>query len=195
MDTKRIKERVFGPLLRMKDREILESIGRGDEKALEYLYEKYYRMMVKMVLENSGTEDEAKDIYQEALLVFWQKAASRNLVLTSKISTYLYSICQNLWRKELEKKKRHSHEEVDGEEFQQHDEKEKLRIVLECMDELGDVCRNILMYYYFDGLSMGDISKKMNFANTDTAKTKKYKCKMKLDTLIKKKYTTSDFFD
>ena len=86
----------------MKDREILERIGQGEEKALDYLYQKYYRMMVKMVVDNSGTEEEAKDIYQEALLAFWQKAASRKLVLTSKISTYLYSICKNLWRKELD---------------------------------------------------------------------------------------------
>lgn len=179
----------------MTDQEILERIGRGDERVLEKLYKQHYRMMVKMVLDNSGTEDEAKDIYQEALVVFWQKAASRQLVLTSKISTYLYSICQNLWRKELDKKRRHTHEEVDGEVFQRHDEKERLKIVMECMDELGDVCRKILMYYYFDGLSMGDICEKLGFANTDTAKTKKYKCKKKLDELIKAKYTTSDFFD
>jgi hypothetical protein len=42
---------------------------------------------------------------------------------------------------------------------------------------------------------MADISKKMKFANTDTAKTKKYKCKKKLDELIKKRYSTMDFFD
>jgi RNA polymerase sigma factor (sigma-70 family) len=179
----------------MKDKEILDRIGRGDEKVLEHLYSKHYRMMVRMVQQNSGTEEEAKDIYQEALISFWQKAASRKLVLTSKISTYLYSICQNLWRKELDKKRRFSDEEVDKEEFQDYEEQERLRIVKECLDELGDVCRKILTYYYFDGMSMTDISKKLNFSSTDTAKTKKYKCKKKLDTLIKKKYTISDFFD
>jgi hypothetical protein len=53
----------------------------------------------------------------------------------------------------------------------------------------------LLTYHYFDGMSMTDISKKLNFANTDTAKTKKYKCKKKLDSLIKKRYTIQDFFD
>ena len=65
----------------------------------------------------------------------------------------------------------------------------------ECVGEMGDVCRKILTYYYFDGLSMTDISKKLKFANTDTTKTKKYKCKKKLDALIKGKYSTLDFFD
>ena len=179
----------------MKDREILERIGKGDEKALDYLYQKYYRLIVKMVVDNSGSEDEAKDVYQEALLAFWQKAASRKLVLTSKISTYIYSICKNLWRKELEKKKRHLYEEVDGEVYQTYEQAEKSRIVMECIDELGDACKKILTYYYYDGLSMSDISKKLKFANTDTAKTKKYKCKKKLDVLIRQKYSTLDFFD
>ncbi len=179
----------------MKDSEILERISRGDERILDHLYKKYYQMMVRIVLSNSGTEEEAKDVYQEALLIFWQKAASGQLVLTSKISTYLYSICLNQWRRELDRKSRFSGEEADGEEFQDHEEKERLKIVKACIEELSDVCKNILMYYYFDGLSMQDIAEKMYFANTNTAKTKKYKCKKKLDSLIKSRYSTEDFFD
>ena len=146
-------------------------------------------------MKNNGTLDEAKDVYQEALVVFWQKAASGKLVLTSKISTFLYSICLNQWRKELDRKSRLSSEEVDKEEYQSHDEQERYKIVMQCISELGETCKRILTYYYFDGLNMSDIAEKMNFANTDTAKTKKYKCKKKLDSLIKERYTTTDFFD
>ena len=60
----------------MKDSEVLDRIARGDESALEFLYKKYYRMMTKMVISNNGTEDEARDIYQDALIVFWEKARS-----------------------------------------------------------------------------------------------------------------------
>lgn len=179
----------------MKDSVVLERLSKGDEKALDYLYKKHYRMMTKIVLSNSGTEQEAMDIYQDALLVLWQKAVRGNLVLTSKISTYLYSICMNLWRKELDRKSKLSNEVKDGEIYQNHDSEEKVRIVRECIEELGDTCRKILTYHYFDGMSMPDIVKKMKFANTDTAKTKKYKCKKRLDNLIRSKYTTGDFFD
>ena len=178
----------------MKDSDILDRIKRGDEAALEYLYKKYYRMMTKIVLSNNGSEEEAKDVYQEALLAFWQKAASGKLVLTSKISTYLYSICLNQWRKELDRKSKLTNEEVDGEEYQGHDQEERYRLVMDCIEELGDTCRKILTYYYFDGLSMTDIAEKLEFANTDTAKTKKYKCKKKLDSIIKERYSEKDFF-
>ncbi|MEQ8715321.1 MAG: RNA polymerase sigma factor [Cyclobacteriaceae bacterium] len=180
----------------MKDSEILTRISKGDEKTLDYLYKKYYRMMTRIVLSNNGTEDEAKDIYQEALLAFWQKAISGKLVLTSKISTFIYSICLNLWRKELDRKGRFSDEEMKDEGIHpEHDKNEKVRIINECINELGDTCRKILTYYYFDGMSMTDIAEKLGFANTDTAKTKKYKCKKKLDSLVKSKYSASDFLD
>ncbi|MEM9897645.1 MAG: RNA polymerase sigma factor [Bacteroidota bacterium] len=179
----------------MKDNEILERIAIGEENVLDYLYKKHFKMMANLVLKNNGTEEEAKDVFQEALLAFWQKASSGKLILTSKISTYLYSICLNQWRKELDRKSRLSSEEVDDAVFQPHEEIEKRRIIRRCIDELGDVCRRVLTYYYFDGLNMPEIAKRLDFANPDTAKTKKYKCKKKLDSLIKSKYTTQDFFD
>jgi len=60
---------------------------------------------------------------------------------------------------------------------------------------LGDTCRKVLSYYYFDGMSMQEIADRVGFANTDTAKTKKYKCKKKLDELIKTAYSAHDFLD
>ncbi|MFY0601224.1 MAG: sigma-70 family RNA polymerase sigma factor [Cyclobacteriaceae bacterium] len=179
----------------MKDSEILDRISKGDEGALDYLYKKHFRMMSNIVLKNSGTEEEAKDVYQEALMVFWQKASQGKLVLTSKISTYLYSICLNQWRKELDRKSKLSNEEVDGEQYQDLEKKENAKIINQCIEDLGETCRKILTYYYFDGLNMTEIAKRLNFANTDTAKTKKYKCKKKLDALVQERYTKSDFFD
>lgn len=179
----------------MNEKEVFERICSGDEGALDLLYKKYYRMMTKMVLSNSGTEQDAKDIYQEALIVFWQKAVSGNLVLTSKMSTYLYSICLNLWRKELDRRSRLSREEKDSPQFQDHETEERVKIINECVNELGDTCRRVLTYYYFDRMSMAEIAERLGFANTNTAKTKKYKCKKKLDELVRAKYSEQDFLD
>ena len=179
----------------MKDSVILEKISRGDEKALDYLYRKYYRMMTNAIIKNSGSEQEAKDIYQDALIVFWQKVISNQLTLTSKISTYLYSVCLNLWRKELERKSRLSYEEHDSAEYMNDEAEERKTIIHHCINQLGGTCQKILTYYYFDDMSMQEIANKLGFATTETAKTKKYKCKKRLDHLIKAKYSASDFLD
>lgn len=187
--------RVLKSSLEMDEKEVFERIKNGDEKALEFIYKKYYRMMTKLVVTNSGTEEEARDVYQDALVVFWQKARSGNLVMTAKISTYIYSICQNLWRKELDRKKRLSNEEKDSAQSMDLDAPERNKIVAQCLNQLGETCRKVLMYYYFDEMSMQEIAEKLGFANTDTAKTKKYKCKQKLDELIKSQYSERDFLD
>lgn len=179
----------------MDDKEILARMKSGDESALEYLYRKHYKMMLRMIVKNSGTEDEAKDIFQDALIVFWEKVVADRLVLTSKISTFLYSICQNLWRKELDRKGRHTTEVVDRADPEDVDREERIAIVNRCIQELGESCRNILTYYYFDKFSMQEIAEKMGFANADTAKSKKYKCKQELDNKIKTVYNASDFMD
>jgi RNA polymerase sigma factor (sigma-70 family) len=179
----------------MNEKEIFDRICRGDEKALEVLYKKYYRMMTKMVINNSGTEEEAMDIYQDALVVFWQKATSGKLVLTAKISTFIYSICQNLWRKELERKRRLAYEAKDSAISMDFETDEKARNIRKCIDGLDETCKKVLMFYYFDGLGMQEIADKLGFANTDTAKTKKYKCKKKLDELVKSRFTEKDFLD
>jgi RNA polymerase sigma factor (sigma-70 family) len=179
----------------MNEKEIFERIRKGDEKALEFIYKKYYRMMTKLVITNSGTEEEARDVYQDALVVFWQKARSGNLVLTSKMSTFIYSVCQNLWRKELDRKKRMSNEEKDSSVSLDLDAPEREKIIAKCLEQLGETCRKVLMYYYFDEMSMQEIANKLGFANTDTAKTKKYKCKQKLDELVKSQYSERDFLD
>jgi RNA polymerase sigma factor (sigma-70 family) len=179
----------------MKDEEVLERIRKGDETALQYLYKKHYRMILHLVTKNSGNEVEAQDIFQDALVLFWEKAQSPKFQLTAKITTFLYSICQNLWRKELSKKQRISFEEKDEAIIEDWEQNERIQAMHTCMSKLGETCKKILQLYYFDNLSMQDIAEKLGLANADTAKSKKYKCKKELDDLIKKHFKATDFLD
>ena len=88
-----------------------------------------------------------------------------------------------------------SHEQKDGVQPDKFEENERANLINNCLNELGDTCKRILYYFYYDELSMEDIAEKMGFANADTAKTKKYKCKKELDKLVKSKYSTQDFLD
>jgi RNA polymerase sigma factor (sigma-70 family) len=179
----------------MRDEEVIEKIKKGDESAIAFLYQKHYRMMVNLVTKNSGEEDEAKDVYQDALIVFWEKVVSGDLVMTSKISTYLYSIVNNLWRKELNRKSKTSKEEADQPVYSNEDANEQIKAIRLCISKLGETCQKVLQMYYFDRMSMIEIAEKLNFSNADTAKTKKYKCKKELDVMVLSKYKASDFLD
>jgi RNA polymerase sigma factor (sigma-70 family) len=180
----------------MRDEEVIEKIKKGDQSAIEFLYTKHYRMMVNVVTKNNGSEDDAKDVYQDALIVFWEKVASGEFVLSSKISTYLYSIVSNLWKKEWNRKlKTVSDDNVDVPVNMLQNSNEQVDAILNCISKLSETCQKVLTMYYFDRLSMGEIADKLDFSSADTAKTKKYKCKKELDSLVTSMYSASDFLD
>jgi RNA polymerase sigma factor (sigma-70 family) len=180
----------------MRDEVVIEKIKKGDQTAVEYLYKQYYRMMVNFVLKNNGTEEEAKDVYQDALIVFWEKVASGDFVLSSKISTYLYSVTSNLWRKELVRKGRLvSNDDSDIAVNLHFGENEQVKAIHKCIAKLSETCQKVLSLYYFDRSSMAEIAEKLDFASSDTAKTKKYKCKKELDSMVLSMYKASDFLD
>jgi RNA polymerase sigma factor (sigma-70 family) len=180
----------------MKDEVVIDKIKKGDETALEFLYKKHYKMMLNMVQKNNGTEDEAKDVYQDALIVFWEKVASGDFILTSKISTYLYSVCTNLWRKELARKKKLTSDEGNEATITMNfEQNEQIKAIQTCISRLSDTCQKVLTMYYFEKTSMNEIALQLGFSNSDTAKTKKYKCKKELDALVLGTYKASDFLD
>jgi len=85
--------------------EIIEGIQNRDTNVLDYVYENFFYQIKVFISKNSGSDEDAQDIYQDAILVIYQKIMRENLTLNSSFSTYLYSVCRLLWLKQLEQKK------------------------------------------------------------------------------------------
>jgi RNA polymerase sigma factor (sigma-70 family) len=180
-----------------KDQQWLERLQSGDQEVLVLLYKRNHSMIRSYVLKNQGRDEDAEDLLQDALIVLWQKAQQGNFVLSSKLSTYIMAVCKNLWLKRLGKQQRMEGEDkilphlhVITDNFSENSDFKHLQ---KAMDEIGETCKKLLMLFYFDGNDMEQIAKKMQFANADTAKAKKYQCFKKLETLIKSRFTKSDF--
>lgn len=63
-------------------------------------------MIRKLVTQNSGTEPDAEDLMQRALLAIYERLYKEpDFQLKSKFSTFLYGVARNLWLKEIRKKK------------------------------------------------------------------------------------------
>ena len=177
----------------ISDEQILNSIRKGDDSVLSYLYEKNVRMIMKYIVQNNGNEADAMIILQDALVIFWEKARKKDFVLRSKISTYLYSVARKKWLQELTYRKKHT----TLEQFHDNpgdsngiddtvEENELAGIVKKCMSQLSEICQQILTAFYYDEKSMQEISKSLGLANQDVAKSKKYQCKKELERLVKK---------
>lgn len=99
-----------------EDKKIIDQVLCGNEFALKRIYKEHYPKVQHLVLQNSGDEDDAKDLYQDAFVVFYQKISEEGFELTSSIGTFIYSISKNLWLKQLRVFSKHTTLRLENEE-------------------------------------------------------------------------------
>jgi DNA-directed RNA polymerase specialized sigma24 family protein len=76
------------------DNEVVFGILNDSENILKRVYVAYFPMVLQLIINNNGTADDAKDIYQEAIIVLYNKVKSGKFELSSKLKTFLYSVCR-----------------------------------------------------------------------------------------------------
>jgi len=178
---------------RKKDAMVIEKIKSGDDRQLASIYEEYRSEFIFWITKHYHCSmDEAKDVYQFSILTFYENIISNRLVeLKSSVKTYLFAIGKN---KILEKRKDDRRMvqivddpvlEVDELEKEEILEKEtNLQLVEKCLEQLGDPCKSLLELYYYNRMSMEEITETLNYKNANTAKNLKYKCMNRLKRLF-----------
>jgi RNA polymerase sigma factor (sigma-70 family) len=172
----------------MKDSLIINELRNGNTKVFSLIYNSY-PLIENYILKNNGSKDDAKDIFQNALIVFYQKAKAPEFELTAKLSTYLFAICKNNWLKVLRKKKSTSElneetHQISIEEQHQVNETRIINTIQEKLKELGDPCKSLIVFHEFHKMKWEIIAKKMNYATAHAARNQKYKCLLRLKKMI-----------
>ena len=174
------------------DNEIILGILNNSSSTLGYLYKTYFPMILQLIINNNGSEHDAKDVFQEGILVLHDKIKSGDFELSSKLKTFLYSVCRRIWLKKLNQKSRFSGNIKDYEnhfqveqDLEQHVEKDQQFLLMDkSLTQLGEPCKTIIEDFYIHNLSMQDICEKFGYTNADNAKTQKYKCLQRLKKLF-----------
>ncbi len=177
------------------DAKILDLIREGDDKGLVMLYEANRKPIRAYILRNSGTEDDADDLLQEALIVLWERIRTNRFEYKARLSTFIYATVKNMWRRRLARKHHESPADIEADTGRIESataldimvESEEARRVNEALDTLGEPCRTLLILFYWEERSMEEIAAALHFANAETAKSKKYQCKKALQKLLKKR--------
>lgn len=185
----------------LTDDELLAGLANGSDEVLNQLYRRYFPMVLHFITTNNGSEDDAKDIYQEAIVVLYEKVRGGSLELYCQLKTYIYSVSRRLWLKQLAQRNRYMVRDIEtpaGEDFagQQldddfidHEERDRqFNLMADSLARLGEPCRTLLEDFYIQHLSMQDITEKFGYTNADNAKTQKYKCLMRLKRLFFSEY-------
>ena len=168
------------------DSQILDGVRARDRTILTYVYEHYFPMIREFILKNSGTEEDARDIFQESLVVIFEKLKSDEVKLSSKFKTYFYAICRNKWLMVLRKRRTgpkmvvdtqlvESNHPVSTEELAKH---EQYKLFRTHFKSLSDDCKKLLDFF-FTGHSLREIGGFMGFSEM-YAKKRKFICQKRL---------------
>lgn len=127
---------------------------QNDTLVVREIYQRFAPKITHYIMANSGSEDDAADILQEALIDIYKQAQQKKLQLTCPFEPFLLLVCKRKWLNELKKRGRQPvTKEVDdvsiGEdvfalaEQLQHQDK-KMQVFLQCFKELGATCQEII---------------------------------------------------
>ena len=179
---------------------LLQGLVNNDSKAIESIYKDNYNMIQAFILNNNGSYDDARDIFQEAMITLYEKAKSESFVLTCQIKTYIYSVCRRLWLKRLQQMGKYisSGENLEEtvpveEDLEIHEKRNAEFAIMErAMGSLGEPCKSLLDAYYIQKKGMTEIASEFGYTNADNAKNQKYKCLMRLKKLFFAQYNIGE---
>lgn len=178
------------------EKELLLGLARNDKKAVETIYRENYNVIQALIINNNGLTDDAKDIFQEAMIVLYEKARSGNFELNCQIKTYLYSVSRRLWLKRLQQSNRYTSDLVNSDnvvaiedDMEEHSKRDaEFEMMNKAIGSLGEPCKSLLEAFYLQKKNMQEIAGSFGYTNAENAKTQKYKCLMRLKKIFFSQY-------
>jgi RNA polymerase sigma factor (sigma-70 family) len=176
-----------------KNQEIIDAILNGhNTKVLNHLYQSALPQIMKYICLNNGDEDEAKDIFQDAVVSLFTTVRLGKFEQGKDVNGFLYFVARNLWINRVKRRNRQMDistmlmEPLEDSHLAVIITKEKEALIDRVMSKVGDKCKQLLKYVIYDNLSMREVAEKMNFAGETVAKSTHYRCKQRLMELVEK---------
>jgi RNA polymerase sigma factor (sigma-70 family) len=179
--------------MQYSDKEIISAIKKGeDDRVLPHLYKVVLPKVRYYINKNKGNEDEAKDIFQDAVIIFYKKVKNDQFHENQNITSFICLVSKNLWINRVKKMNRNI-EFPENESFISEDDllenlisEEKKNAITQLLSEIGEECKKLLKYSVYENKSMKEICRLMGYSNENVAKTYNYRCKQKLIQLVMK---------
>ncbi|MDO3624881.1 RNA polymerase sigma factor [Mucilaginibacter sp. BT774] len=159
------------------------------------LYKNAFPTVARYVSKMGGTFDEAKDIFQDALVVYYEKSVDCSFELKTNEKAYLLGIAKHLWLKQHRDNSKLAplnDLEIKNEVTEHASDKK----ILSFLQMAGKKCMDLLRSFYYDGLQLADAAELFGFSGVRSATVQKYKCLEKVRETVKQKALTyEDFVD
>jgi DNA-directed RNA polymerase specialized sigma24 family protein len=166
------------------------------EELFSLLYEKAFPLVATFVSHRRGTFDDAKDIFQDALIIFYEKKQHDSIAIMVSDEAYILGIAKHLWNRKYTKDS--FSVALDGveaaitipEDVQSPDTHKLLRL----LEMTGKKCMELLEAFYYRKASPATIANEFGYQNTHSASVQKFKCLEKIRTIVKERSVSYDDF-
>ena len=176
-------------MLHYSDDEVLVGLIRKDEKVIRYIFNEHFNTIKRFIAHNNGTHEDAEDVFQDAVLIIYEKARDKDLNLECSFKTFIYSVSRHIWFQKLEKNRINPANIGDIENFielsdemmyEVYDEdRERTKIFQQHFLALGQDCQKLLQLF-MKKIPLSEIMKIMGYKSVKYTKTRKFLCKERL---------------
>ena len=172
---------------------LLSGIKNGDKRAIRELFLSFYNHCKWAILNNEGIDEDAKEVFQQAILSLMEKLQEGKLEVDN-LQAYLYNTCKFIWFKRKRRLVTHTddfkenYEETNISELNDYLESRKY-LMYEGLNQLGEACRKLLELFYFEKLSDKEIAPILDY-KLGFVRVKRGRCveglRKKIETLASK---------
>lgn len=167
--------------------------GLNPDEAIRYLYRTQFKITAAYIRQNSGTAEDAEDIFQEVVMAFIEIIKNDKFRGESSVVTFFYALTRNIWLNELNKRGK---SKLREEKFEKGKETTSLDVnhliadreikaeLMTLVDKLGETCKKILLAFYFENQTMREILNNLSYENEQVVRNKKYKCLKQLEQIM-----------
>jgi RNA polymerase sigma factor (sigma-70 family) len=169
-----------------------------NRESFEALYERAFPRAAKFISKMNGSFTDAKDLFQDALVIYYEKRMDENFEITTTEEAYVLGIVKHLWvRKFKHDIKNISLEDVDGNiTFSELEDKPNENKLLQLLERTGKKCLELLTAFYYEEKSLREIGKTFSYQSEHSTAVQKYKCLEKMrDTIKEKAMNYEDFLE
>jgi RNA polymerase sigma factor (sigma-70 family) len=178
------------------DAELISAIRneRDLNPAILFLYQRYSEATRSFIMSYGGNEQDADDVFQETVVAFIDSVKKGKYREEASIKTFLASVAKHVWFNELKKKERAGSREKKFESTRDQEQQdvshqigdlEQRQQLRDMLQQLGEPCQKILLLFYYENLSMKEITDHLPYENEQVVRNKKYKCLQQLTGMIK----------
>jgi DNA-directed RNA polymerase specialized sigma24 family protein len=159
------------------------------EKLFTALYKKAFPAVAKYVSKMGGSFHEAKDVFQDALVIYYEKVVNKSIVLQTNEQAYLLGIAKHLWSEKFKDNLHYTplHNLMGFDLSEDEASQPSSASLIYYLETAGQKCMEILKAFYYDNLPVNTIAGLFGYSGIRSATVQKYKCMEKVRETIKEK--------